>query len=164
MDGQPPIVTDDPTSTVWDFADLLDFTSGDHLFPDHWEPSAEGRPSTAPHVDPNPDGLPTLADFMARSRKRDPRLVCSNFIAGHVPCACPEIDEKLEEEGLPRKKRSRTHRAVSTVIRCQVPGCEADISGLKGYHRRHRVCLCCANAPSVALNGETKRYCQQCGK
>ncbi|KAG0488145.1 hypothetical protein HPP92_006956 [Vanilla planifolia] len=43
-------------------------------------------------------------------------------------------------------------------------GCEADISDLKGYHRRHRVCLRCANASSVNLDGEEKRYCQQCGK
>ncbi|KAA8527510.1 hypothetical protein F0562_034775 [Nyssa sinensis] len=48
--------------------------------------------------------------------------------------------------------------------RCQVPGCGADISGLKGYHRRHRVCLRCANASDVVLDGQSKRYCQQCGK
>ncbi|KAJ6430981.1 hypothetical protein OIU84_018482 [Salix udensis] len=46
----------------------------------------------------------------------------------------------------------------------RVPSCEADISELKGYHRRHRVCLGCANATAVVLDGETKRYCQQCGK
>nr|WPD49292.1 SPL-like protein 7 [Agave tequilana] len=50
------------------------------------------------------------------------------------------------------------------VVRCQVPGCEADIRELKGYHRRHRVCLRCANAPSVVIDGEDRRYCQQCGK
>ncbi|KAK4795650.1 hypothetical protein SAY86_027976 [Trapa natans] len=162
MDGQqPPISIEDPTSTVWDFADLLDFTPGDHLFPDPWDPSAVVRTTS----DPNPDALPTLTDSIDRSRKRDPRLVCSNFLAGHIPCACPEIDEKLEEESLPRKKRTRTYRSAgSIVIRCQVPSCEADIAGLKGYHRRHRVCLCCANATSVIMDGETKRYCQQCGK
>ena len=98
-------------------------------------------------------------------RKRDPRLTCSNFLAGRVPCACPELDAKLEEEGFPGKKRARTVRsAAAGVARCQVPGCEADISELKGYHKRHRVCLACANASTVVLDGEAKRYCQQCGK
>ncbi|RDX83112.1 Squamosa promoter-binding-like protein 7, partial [Mucuna pruriens] len=96
-------------------------------------------------------------------RKRDPRLTCSNFLAGRVPCACPELDAKLEDRGLPGKKRARTARA-SASARCQVPGCEVDISELKGYHRRHRVCLRCANAATVVLHGEAKRYCQQCGK
>nr|1UL5_A Chain A, squamosa promoter binding protein-like 7 [Arabidopsis thaliana] len=51
-----------------------------------------------------------------------------------------------------------------SVARCQVPDCEADISELKGYHKRHRVCLRCATASFVVLDGENKRYCQQCGK
>ncbi|KAK9288985.1 hypothetical protein L1049_017456 [Liquidambar formosana] len=77
----------------------------------------------------------------------------------------PELDEKLEEEeGGPGKKRARTARATAGTARCQVPGCEADISELKGYHRRHRVCLRCANATTVVLDGQNKRYCQQCGK
>jgi len=92
----------------------------------------------------------------SRIRKRDPRLICSNFLAGRVPCACPEMDN-MEEE-LSRK------RAKVVVLRCQVPSCEADISHLKGYHRRHRVCLCCANAATVVLDDVPQRYCQQCGK
>lgn len=91
-----------------------------------------------------------------RIRKRDPRLTCSNFLAGRVPCACPEMDN-MEEE-LSRK------RAKVVVLRCQVPSCEADISHLKGYHRRHRVCLSCANAAIVVLDDVPQRYCQQCGK
>ncbi|KAK6930089.1 SBP domain, partial [Dillenia turbinata] len=73
-----------------------------------------------------------------------------------------------EEEGvLPGKKRTRTVRTTAAIVtraRCQVPDCGADISELKGYHRRHRVCLRCANASAVTLDGESKRYCQQCGK
>uniref|UniRef100_A0A0A9CL92 SBP-type domain-containing protein n=1 Tax=Arundo donax TaxID=35708 RepID=A0A0A9CL92_ARUDO len=55
-------------------------------------------------------------------------------------------------------------RAAAAEMRCQVPGCEADIQELKGYHRRHRVCLRCAHASAVMLDGVQKRYCQQCGK
>ena len=57
-----------------------------------------------------------------------------------------------------------TVRAVAMEMKCQVPGCEADIRELKGYHRRHRVCLRCAHASAVLLDGVQKRYCQQCGK
>lgn len=93
-------------------------------------------------------------------------MVCSNFLAGRIPCACPELDAQLEEESaLPGKKRPRTVRGpAGAPARCQVPGCEVDISELKGYHKRHRVCLQCANASTVVLDGEIKRYCQQCGK
>lgn len=103
-----------------------------------------------------------------RVRKRDPRMVCENFLAGRVPCACPEMDAKMmeeeeEEDVGPGKKRPRMGRTPG-VAKCQVPGCEADIRELKGYHRRHRVCLVCANASSVVIGGDSKRYCQQCGK
>ncbi|GAA0186432.1 hypothetical protein LIER_33720 [Lithospermum erythrorhizon] len=120
-------------------------------------------------------------ESVQRVRKRDPRLGCSNFMAGRVPCACPEMDAKLEEEEMrdalaPGKKRARVGRSSRAntgrsgvglgvaMMRCQVPECEVDISELKGYHKRHRVCLKCANASFVVLDGESKRYCQQCGK
>ncbi|XWS53700.1 hypothetical protein CRYUN_Cryun10bG0022800 [Craigia yunnanensis] len=165
MDVHLPVTETDPTSSVWDWDDLLDFTIDDHFsitFDDeNLSPSPLEAP--APALDPDPVSGPD------RVRKRDPRLTCSNFIAGLVPCACPEIDaqiEKLEEEetGAPRKKRARTGRIGSGTCRCQVPDCEADISELKGYHKRHRVCLGCANSSTVLFDGETKRYCQQCGK
>jgi hypothetical protein len=125
-------------------------------------------------------------------RKRDPRLVCPNYLAGIVPCACPELDEMAaaaEAEEVagemlagPRKKSKaapiRGSRAAAGIgggsgaagrggaaeMKCQVPGCEADIRELKGYHKRHRVCLRCAHASAVMLDGVQKRYCQQCGK
>lgn len=89
--------------------------------------------------------------------------MCSNFLAGRVPCACPELDAMAEEEDRGSgKKRART--VNGGMARCQVPDCGVDISELKGYHRRHRVCLQCANANNVVLDGMNKRYCQQCGK
>ncbi|PPD82170.1 hypothetical protein GOBAR_DD20889 [Gossypium barbadense] len=142
MDVHLPVTEADPSSSsVWDWGDLLDFTLDDHF---------------SISLD---DG----------NMKRDPRMTCSNFLTGRVPCACPEIDEqmeKLEEEeaGAPGKKRARTGRVGSGTSRCQIPGCEVDITELKGYHRRHRVCLQCANSSTVLINGESKRYCQQCGK
>ncbi|XP_061975833.1 squamosa promoter-binding-like protein 7 [Populus nigra] len=146
-----------PDTTEWDWGDLLDFTVDDQ-FPLSFDTVVD---VTQPIDNPTPE-----VEFSDRVRKRDPRLTCSNFLAGIVPCACPEMDELLleEEAALPGKKRARVARAGSSIARCQVPSCEADISELKGYHRRHRVCLGCANATAVVLDGETKRYCQQCGK
>ncbi|KAG4971230.1 hypothetical protein JHK85_037651 [Glycine max] len=151
-----PVMDDaeDPSS-IWDFSYLLDFDLDDQdiIINNNNSLPLPLNDHPAPNEIPQND----------RVRKRDPRLTCSNFLAGRVPCACPELDAILEDEGLPGKKRARTARA-SASARCQVPACEVDISELKGYHRRHRVCLRCANAATVMLNGEAKRYCQQCGK
>ncbi|EHA8586508.1 putative Squamosa promoter-binding-like protein 9 [Cocos nucifera] len=169
-------------AAVWDWENLLDCTIDEedpwNLF---WGSSEDGQtpaplplplltaeePSSLPMV---PAGAAT-ADGNNRVRKRDPRLVCPNYLAGRVPCACPELDEmELEEEDVAEvvaggRKRARTGgAAAAATARCQVPACGADIRELKGYHRRHRVCLRCANASSVVLGGEPKRYCQQCGK
>ncbi|RRT54924.1 hypothetical protein B296_00045949, partial [Ensete ventricosum] len=103
----------------------------------------------------------------AVARKRDPRFVCSNFLGGRTPCSCPAEKEDAGTTGAAggERKQARKARAAPVVaFRCQVPRCEADIRELKGYHRRHRVCLRCACASSVVLDGESKRYCQQCGK
>ncbi|KFK26119.1 squamosa promoter-binding-like protein 7 [Arabis alpina] len=179
MDFQPPaLLNDDPStyssaSALWDWGDLLDFAADDRLLV-----SLDSDQSPFPPVDPLPPPSSLIAtqppadsesypspeesgSGSDRVRKRDPRLICSNFVEGLLPCSCPELDQKLEEAELPKKKRVR---GGSGVARCQVPGCEADISELKGYHKRHRVCLQCANAKSVLLDGENKRYCQQCGK
>eukprot|EP00249_Psilotum_nudum_P021789 c28247_g1_i1 orf=51-1448(+) len=91
----------------------------------------------------------------------DPRLSCPNFLAGRIPCSCPELDERrdggAEAAGVTRKR-------VKVVVRCQVPSCRIDIGHLKGYHQRHRVCLGCANSSQVIVNRQPHRYCQQCGK
>ncbi|KAJ0979695.1 hypothetical protein J5N97_015169 [Dioscorea zingiberensis] len=169
---EEPLIADE--SSAWEWGTLFDFSIEDDqsLFLSLPSPSQEPpvpSPSPASAVDPEPSPA-SPPDGSGRIRKRDPRLVCSNFLAGRVPCACPEMDEMEEEEVeevaeviAGARKRVRMSGAAAGA-RCQVPGCEADIRELKGYHRRHRVCLRCANAPSVVLDGEPKRYCQQCGK
>ncbi|KAJ0230283.1 Squamosa promoter-binding-like protein 7 [Hirschfeldia incana] len=162
MDIQPPaFLDDDPSSSaMWDWGDLLDFAADDQLlFSPAPPPMITTQPPTQSESYPSPDESGSGSD---RVRKRDPRLLCSNFVQGMVPCSCPELDQKLEEAELPPKKKRV--RGGSGVVRCQVPGCEVDISELKGYHKRHRVCLTCANASSVVIGGDDKRYCQQCGK
>lgn len=163
----PHIPHGDPTSaTLFDWWDFLDFDVDEALN----TPLPHSEPGSGPELEPESDQSQLLENW-GRVRKRDPRLLCSNFLAGRIPCACPELDEKLEEEEeeeeeAPRgKKRARMVRASGGgPLRCQVPGCESDIAELKGYHKRHRVCLQCAHASAVVLDGEKKRYCQQCGK
>ncbi|XP_010279431.1 PREDICTED: squamosa promoter-binding-like protein 7 [Nelumbo nucifera] len=150
----------DEASAPWEWGNLLDFTVDDQLVVS-WDSDNNPTIAQAPELVPQPFSN-RGTDASDRVRKRDPRLTCSNFLAGRIPCACPEIDEKDEGEAAVGKKRART--APVGTARCQVPGCEVDISELKGYHRRHRVCLRCANATSVVLDGQSKRYCQQCGK
>ncbi|CAK9318570.1 unnamed protein product [Citrullus colocynthis] len=160
MDLQLPM-GDDSSTALWDLGDLLDFAADDQF---SFSLEQDNLPSASSHhLEIQSQTAPSNPD---RIRKRDPRLTCSNFLAGRVPCACPEIDAMLEEEAAaaPGKKRARTARVAAGTVRCQVPGCEVDISELKGYHRRHRVCLRCANATAVVIDEETKRYCQQCGK
>ncbi|KAL2229810.1 UNVERIFIED_CONTAM: Squamosa promoter-binding-like protein 7 [Sesamum indicum] len=146
------------SSSLFDWSDFLDFNLDETL--DFSFPQPEL--GSGPEIERSQP-----LENSGRVRKRDPRLVCSNFLAGRVPCACPELDEQLAEEelALPGKKRARMVKlSGGAPVRCQVPGCEADITELKGYHKRHRVCLRCANASAVVLDGESKRYCQQCGK
>ncbi|KAH9683162.1 Squamosa promoter-binding-like protein 7 [Citrus sinensis] len=134
MEVHPAMVTEaDPSaSALWDWSDLLDFTTDDH-FNLPLDP-AQLELNPLPELQPEPP----VVNNLERVRKRDPRLTCSNFLAGRIPCACPELDEMLEEQeaGLPGKKRARTVRAGhgQGKARCQVPGCEADISELKGFH------------------------------
>lgn len=150
-------------SALFDWSDFLDFDIDDALN----TPLSLLEPGSGPDQEPGSDHS-QQSENPGRVRKRDPRLLCPNFVAGVVPCACPELDKQLEEEeesALPGKKRTRAVRApAGGPLLCQVPGCEADISELKGYHKRHRVCLKCAHADAVLLDGERKRYCQQCGK
>ncbi|URD76401.1 Squamosa promoter-binding-like protein [Musa troglodytarum] len=161
---------------------LLDFAiddeENDTLFP-AWEFGASDlpTPSPLPVTVPAPILPSPCAEAGEGSEpvgKRDPRLLCSNFLEGRVPCSCPAADEVAPAEWGDEPivgavggdwKRVRKARATPVAaLRCQVPGCEADIGELKGYHRRHRVCLRCACAPCVVLDGRSKRYCQQCGK
>ncbi|CAM6084811.1 unnamed protein product [Calypogeia fissa] len=94
-------------------------------------------------------------DSKGGDKRRDPRLDCPNFLAGRVPCACTDNDD--DDSGVSRKRSK-------PVPRCQVAACGAELTDLKGYHQRHRVCLRCAHATRVILRDQPHRYCQQCGK
>jgi hypothetical protein len=45
---------------------------------------------------------------------------------------------------------------------CQVPGCIADLSGLKMYYQRCKICEEHHKATVIIVDGITTRFCQQC--
>ncbi|XP_026656221.1 squamosa promoter-binding-like protein 9 isoform X2 [Phoenix dactylifera] len=178
MENSDGVAGEGATATgALEWGGLLDFTIYDDspLFLPWGGP--EDRPQDVEVAAAEPPLPPPRAvGSVDRVRKRDVGLVCSNYLEGRIPCSCWEAEETAQEEGEGQevamegvesskgKKRARMGGPPIGPLRCQVPGCEADIGELKGYHQRHRVCLRCAYAPSVFLDGETKRYCQQCGK
>ncbi|XP_062195862.1 squamosa promoter-binding-like protein 14 isoform X2 [Phragmites australis] len=54
--------------------------------------------------------------------------------------------------------------ASSAPARCQVEGCNLDLSGAKAYYCRHKVCAMHSKAPRVVVNGLEQRFCQQCSR
>ncbi|KAL5976056.1 Squamosa promoter-binding-like protein [Asimina triloba] len=48
--------------------------------------------------------------------------------------------------------------------RCQVEGCRADLSGVKAYYCRHKVCGVHSKASNVVVAGIEQRFCQQCSR
>ncbi|KAJ7547289.1 hypothetical protein O6H91_08G078900 [Diphasiastrum complanatum] len=62
-----------------------------------------------------------------------------------------------------KKHRSQSQGATA-VPRCQVEGCRVDLSNMKDYHRRHKVCEMHAKAPKGVVAGQEQRFCQQCSR
>lgn len=48
--------------------------------------------------------------------------------------------------------------------RCQVEGCNLDLSDAKTYYSRHKVCGVHSKTPMVVVNGLEQRFCQQCSR
>ena len=49
-------------------------------------------------------------------------------------------------------------------ITCQVDGCLTDLTGLKEYHNRYKICQYHLKIPCIIRNGNGQRFCQQCGR
>lgn len=52
----------------------------------------------------------------------------------------------------------------SNPPRCQVEGCNVDLSDAKAYYSRHKVCGMHSKSPLVVVNGLEQRFCQQCSR
>ncbi|XVF85283.1 hypothetical protein PTKIN_Ptkin17bG0105000 [Pterospermum kingtungense] len=61
-------------------------------------------------------------------------------------------------------KRSKPNCQSTNVPRCQVEGCNLDLSSAKDYHRKHRVCGSHSKSPKVIVGGLERRFCQQCSR
>ncbi|KAG8654241.1 hypothetical protein MANES_05G112200v8 [Manihot esculenta] len=61
-------------------------------------------------------------------------------------------------------KKTRTMSSRSQTPICQVYGCHKDLSSLKDYNKRHKVCEVHSKTPKVIVNGVEQRFCQQCSR
>jgi SBP domain len=58
----------------------------------------------------------------------------------------------------------RRKAAEAQPPRCQVEGCNVDLTGSKPYYCRHKVCGTHSKAPLVVVAGVEQRFCQQCSR
>ncbi|KAF3488576.1 hypothetical protein F2Q69_00054131 [Brassica cretica] len=73
-------------------------------------------------------------------------------------------DISLTPPVVTRKKSKSSCGQSMQVPRCQIDGCELDLSSAKDYHRKHRVCENHSKCPKVSVNGIERRFCQQCSR
>ncbi|XP_019180489.1 PREDICTED: squamosa promoter-binding-like protein 3 isoform X2 [Ipomoea nil] len=64
----------------------------------------------------------------------------------------------------PMSKRTKSSSRGSQISRCQVEGCNLDLSSAKQYHKKHRVCEKHSKCPKVIVGGVERRFCQQCSR
>ncbi|CAN8304132.1 unnamed protein product [Cochlearia groenlandica] len=62
------------------------------------------------------------------------------------------------------RKKSKPCGQSVLVPRCQIDGCELDLSSAKDYHRKHRVCETHSKSSKVVVGGLERRFCQQCSR
>ncbi|KAI7749130.1 hypothetical protein M8C21_020816 [Ambrosia artemisiifolia] len=63
-----------------------------------------------------------------------------------------------------KRARGGSYHHSSLLPRCQVEGCDLDLSSAKDYHRRHRICADHSKSPKVVVAGMERRFCQQCSR
>uniref|UniRef100_A0A1J3I3G6 Squamosa promoter-binding-like protein 10 n=4 Tax=Noccaea caerulescens TaxID=107243 RepID=A0A1J3I3G6_NOCCA len=74
------------------------------------------------------------------------------------------VSTKLLTPSVVARKKSKSCGQSMQVPRCQIDGCELDLSSAKDYHRKHRVCENHSKFPKVFVNGLERRFCQQCSR
>ncbi|KFK37474.1 squamosa promoter binding 1 [Arabis alpina] len=73
-------------------------------------------------------------------------------------------DNGCDVNGVAAKKTKFGGGGVTNRAVCQVENCEADLSKVKDYHRRHKVCEMHSKATSAVVGGIMQRFCQQCSR
>ncbi|XP_030542060.1 squamosa promoter-binding-like protein 10 isoform X2 [Rhodamnia argentea] len=74
----------------------------------------------------------------------------------------PDLPLVVKSPDTPAKRNKSN--CLGTPPRCQVEGCNLDLSSAKDYHRKHRVCESHSKCPKVIVNGVERRFCQQCSR
>ncbi|KAF8107927.1 hypothetical protein N665_0116s0131 [Sinapis alba] len=74
------------------------------------------------------------------------------------------VSVKLLTPPVVARKKSKSCGQSMQVPRCQIDGCELDLSSAKDYHRKHRVCENHSKCPKVTVSGLERRFCQQCSR
>ncbi|CAN6586533.1 unnamed protein product [Malus baccata var. baccata] len=65
----------------------------------------------------------------------------------------------------PKKQRGGGNMGqLGQPPRCQVEGCQVDLSDAKAYYSRHKVCGLHSKTPTVIVAGLEQRFCQQCSR
>ena len=75
---------------------------------------------------------------------------------GSSPAAC----DKSSADPAPNRRGGRRRSSP----KCRVLGCTEDLSGLKEYHIRYKICIAHHAADVVTQNGVEQRFCQQCAQ
>ncbi|XP_076882098.1 squamosa promoter-binding-like protein 12 [Bidens hawaiensis] len=63
-----------------------------------------------------------------------------------------------------KKVKLSSGQSSMPVSRCQVEGCNLDLSSAKDYHRKHKVCETHSKSPKVIVAGFERRFCQKCSR
>ncbi|CAH9068541.1 unnamed protein product [Cuscuta epithymum] len=70
----------------------------------------------------------------------------------------------LPPSSSPAKKGRSGAAQGGQPARCQVEGCNVDLSDVKAYYSRHKVCAMHSKSPTVVVAGIEQRFCQQCSR
>ncbi|KAF5801939.1 putative transcription factor SBP family [Helianthus annuus] len=71
---------------------------------------------------------------------------------------------KVKISCVPDVKKAKLLHQSTAVVRCQVEGCNLDLSSAKEYYKKHQVCENHSKSSKVVLGGVERRFCQQCSR
>ncbi|KAK9276652.1 hypothetical protein L1049_006188 [Liquidambar formosana] len=92
------------------------------------------------------------------------RTYFEDYCAGSGSNAKTSSFSVIPTPSAPTAKRSRSSSQSAHAPRCQVEGCNLDLSSAKEYHRKHRICESHSKCPKVIVGGLERRFCQQCSR
>ncbi|GKV25801.1 hypothetical protein SLEP1_g35190 [Rubroshorea leprosula] len=84
--------------------------------------------------------------------------------AGGAGIAPPKSGSGSSSSGSGRRTRGGGLVQGAQPPRCQVEGCQADLTDAKAYYSRHKVCGMHSKSSMVIVAGLQQRFCQQCSR